>query len=367
MQSDWNQSIGTAPDYIKNRTHWKEETEKSLFVSATVMMAGSEDGCSYMSSSDPLSQLKEGSAYTFDVYFPYDDDGEIYLAHKRYVGVKSADARETVGVDGVAWRDASGFMYIRRDMNGDGETEVFAIQIIDNEFASYFQQGGEALIEVSEFFLDTDLYTLSQLSQQQGSGVYSFNVVENDIQIHLTDSYGVGLLSEGNVYKLTVGENEYIGTASDAMAYTRIPTWLIGNPSTFGGQDNGEVFSVVSEDVTGVPNAPFTKALLIKIPLSGADYTSSTGSTAISLYLGRHYLYHKLDNGYLDLSDVAFSGSYSDLSGKPESVTDFPDVVISTLTDGDVLKYNSATGKWENGIGSGGTSIQVRVWSSDGN
>lgn len=54
------------------------------------------------------------------------------------------------------------------------------------------------------------------------------------------------------------------------------------------------------------------------------------------------------------LADVATSGNYDDLSNKPtipDELTELGDVDIDamSLTDGDGLKWNATTGKWENG------------------
>ena len=54
------------------------------------------------------------------------------------------------------------------------------------------------------------------------------------------------------------------------------------------------------------------------------------------------------------LADVATSGDYDDLSNKPtipDELTELGDVDIDaiSLTDGDGLKWNATTGKWENG------------------
>ena len=66
----------------------------------------------------------------------------------------------------------------------------------------------------------------------------------------------------------------------------------------------------------------------------------------------------------ITMATVAVSGSYSDLTGKPAGHTDFPDVAISTLSDGDILKYDAASSKWVNSEDAGGAEIKIRTWSS---
>lgn len=68
----------------------------------------------------------------------------------------------------------------------------------------------------------------------------------------------------------------------------------------------------------------------------------------------------------ITMSTVAVTGNYNDLSNKPTiaaSVGSLTDVSISTLADGEILKYNESTGKWENSEADGGTKIQIRAWT----
>lgn len=66
------------------------------------------------------------------------------------------------------------------------------------------------------------------------------------------------------------------------------------------------------------------------------------------------------DSGYVagsSLATVATSGSYNDLSNKPsvpDDLNDLSDVSLSSPTNGQVLKYNSTTQKFENQNESGG-------------
>lgn len=64
------------------------------------------------------------------------------------------------------------------------------------------------------------------------------------------------------------------------------------------------------------------------------------------------------------LSTVATSGSYNDLTDKPtipDDLNDLTDVTISSPSNGQVLKYNSTSQKWENGAGGGGGSSVMEL------
>lgn len=64
------------------------------------------------------------------------------------------------------------------------------------------------------------------------------------------------------------------------------------------------------------------------------------------------------------LATVATTGAYSDLSGTPtipDDLNDLTDVTVSNPSNGQVLKYNSTSQKWENGTGGGGGGNVVEL------
>ena len=76
---------------------------------------------------------------------------------------------------------------------------------------------------------------------------------------------------------------------------------------------------------------------------------------------------------YNDLTNLPtlFSGDYNDLTNQPTipaALTDLTDVAIVTPSNGEVLKYNSSTGKWYNGTdstgGGGGGSATDGYWGA---
>lgn len=59
------------------------------------------------------------------------------------------------------------------------------------------------------------------------------------------------------------------------------------------------------------------------------------------------------------LATVATSGSYNDLTDKPTIINNLAgltDITITAPTDGQIMKYNSTSGKWENAEISGGAT-----------
>lgn len=65
-----------------------------------------------------------------------------------------------------------------------------------------------------------------------------------------------------------------------------------------------------------------------------------------------------------NLATVATTGAYSDLSGTPtipDDLNDLTDVNITSPTNGQVMKYNATTQKWENGTGGGGGGNVVEL------
>lgn len=65
-----------------------------------------------------------------------------------------------------------------------------------------------------------------------------------------------------------------------------------------------------------------------------------------------------------NLATVATTGAYSDLSGTPtiaDDLNDLTDVTISSPSNGQVLKYNSTSQKWENATGGGGGGSVVEL------
>lgn len=69
------------------------------------------------------------------------------------------------------------------------------------------------------------------------------------------------------------------------------------------------------------------------------------------------------------LATVATSGSYADLSNKPtipDEISELGDVSISSLTNGQILKYNSTSQKWENSAAGGGGDMQASTYDPNG-
>ena len=69
---------------------------------------------------------------------------------------------------------------------------------------------------------------------------------------------------------------------------------------------------------------------------------------------------NKLNPNYIDnLKTVATSGNYNDLTNKPTipaQLTDLSDIVISSVVNNEILKYDATTNKWVNGVLSATTS-----------
>lgn len=92
------------------------------------------------------------------------------------------------------------------------------------------------------------------------------------------------------------------------------------------------------------------------------DTTSATGLTTSS---------SESLSGNISLHKVSKTGSYNDLLNKPQipsSVSDLQDMVISSPSDDDILRYDSTTSKWVNEaigktISTLGTS--VRIWDTE--
>lgn len=105
-------------------------------------------------------------------------------------------------------------------------------------------------------------------------------------------------------------------------------------------------------------NNTFVKIGDTSIDLS--DYVTDTDlQTALNAYVTSTGLATILADytPTANLASVATSGSYVDLSNKPtipDDLNDLTDVNITSPTNGQVMKYNATTSKWENATGGGG-------------
>lgn len=93
----------------------------------------------------------------------------------------------------------------------------------------------------------------------------------------------------------------------------------------------------------------YSNSTWVKIGETSIDLSGYVTATDLATTLNSYVLSS-------NLATVATTGAYSDLSGTPtipDDLNDFTDVNISSPTNGQVLKYNSTSQKWENGTGGG--------------
>ena len=171
----------------------------------------------------------------------------------------------------------------------------------------------------------------------------------------------------------TIGNNKYLRYNSTKNKFEFATLSGGGAPqvqSDWNETDNTEPSYIL--------NKPTIPAAQIK-----SDWTE-TDTSLVSFILNKPTLfsgdYNDLTNqpslfsgDYNDLTNQPslFSGDYNDLTNQPTipaALTDLSDVAIVTPSNGEVLKYNSSTGKWYNGTdnagGGGGGGATDGYWGS---
>lgn len=135
---------------------------------------------------------------------------------------------------------------------------------------------------------------------------------------------------------------------------TDIENWQeVGSGGSGGASDYDDLTNKPSiNDVTLEGNLS-TSDLGITIPENTSDLTNDSGfitNSDLTTALGDY-------TPTSDLSAVATSGDYGDLSNTPtipDELADLSDVEVTTPTDGQILKYDGTSQKWINGTGGGG-------------
>lgn len=234
---------------------------------------------------------------------------------------------------------------------------------------------------------------------KQGTNV----TITNDGTLSATDTtYTAGnniQISELNVISATdttytAGSNVQISAENVISATDTVYTLPPADASTLGGVKIGQGISVTADgtistsgggvssldDLTDVTISSATSGQVLKY--NGSQWVNGTGGGGASALndltdvavttptAGQTLVYDTSDsewkNGAISyssisgtptLSTVATSGSYNDLTNKPSipgDLSDLSDVVITSATSGQILKYDGS--QWVNGTGGGGAS-----------
>ena len=144
--------------------------------------------------------------------------------------------------------------------------------------------------------------------------------------------------TDGQVLKYDASSQEWInGTGGGTGSYALDDLTDVSVSTPTGGQ------SLVYDDTSNEW-------------VNGAIEYSDVANTPTLATVATSGSYNDLSNTPT-LATVATSGSYNDLSNTPaipDELTELLDTSITSPTNGDVLKYDSASSKWVNGQGGGG-------------
>lgn len=99
------------------------------------------------------------------------------------------------------------------------------------------------------------------------------------------------------------------------------------------------------------------------------DFTEASTRQNIASGDSLSTIFGKIKKFFTDLKTVAFSGDYADLSNTPTipgDIEDLDNVNITAVSNGQILKYNSQTQKWENANETGGGGGYETIEDADG-
>lgn len=185
------------------------------------------------------------------------------------------------------------------------------------------------------FFMGADertMYVYAEKREGGGggeSGVHSFNGRRGSV-VSASGDYNAGMVSYANDDSGLVADD--VQSAIDELAY-----------------ENENLSDDVEDLQTAIPS--------IQSDLASAQTAIGALQTNVgALQVNVNALETNVGAIGEDVEDLQtdVTAMAAAIAAKPDNLVDLNDVAITTPTDGQVLKYNSASQKWENGAGGGG-------------
>lgn len=185
-KSDWNQNDTTAVDYIKNRTHWEEESLVTLVENQTVsLIPANSYPCDYTVSTNNEITLKTGNIYTvtisgWDFYFPDDHNNDIWT-DSTTVQCKAIEEDGKIIFYFQPWS-------LEESLNGIEKTYIEDGVINTNNFHGiYNPNDGTFVLRTMAGFLMNDTYPSETLIT---------TIIEQGTQIHKLDNRFLNIATE---------------------------------------------------------------------------------------------------------------------------------------------------------------------------
>lgn len=206
----------------------------------------------------------------------------------------------------------------------------------DSIFLNIVPENPEAgIVYGLTFFMGADertMYVYAEKREGGGggeSGVHSFNGRRGSV-VSASGDYNAGMVSYANDDSGLVADD--VQSAIDELAY-----------------ENENLSDDVEDLQTALPS--------IQSDLASAQTAIGALQTNVgALQLNVSTLETNVGAIGEDVEDLQtdVTAMAAAIAAKPDNLVDLNDVAITTPTDGQVLKYNSASQKWENGAGGGG-------------
>lgn len=294
VQSDWNQNDETAPNYVKNRTHYDagHPVEFTIFSGESLVfdeiMDITQTNPAYFHEVEPSKAFAITAGNTYYVTI----DGETYTA-------------KSTSIEGIS--------YI-------GNLNIYIAQM-PNTGEPFFITNMESSIIALNITGETHNITISEIKNVVEKEIipdneYTFSVMNPDMIPTLINigSFDLSSMSEGDFYNVTFDSVEYQNTVKNMNG-----TLVFGNLGLIGidEEDTGEPYlALYAEGMSGmyaVTTSIQAKFSIDKVLADGTYETVVPEGTRELVYMDGGYLLLDVESGYILEANTTYKITWNDI------------------------------------------------------